>query len=68
MSHGGVSGDIPSISEGAARLSTGIAATLYHEDIDQHFANAKSYSEPEVFGDEWVEANNYDQTDLEALV
>uniref|UniRef100_A0A0N4Z838 ABC transmembrane type-1 domain-containing protein n=1 Tax=Parastrongyloides trichosuri TaxID=131310 RepID=A0A0N4Z838_PARTI len=31
------------------------------------FANAKSYSEPEVFGDEWVEANNYDQTDLEAL-
>lgn len=68
MSHGAVSGDIPSISEGAQRLSQGIAATLYHEDIDQHFANARSYDEPEVFGDEWVAANNYDQTELEALV
>lgn len=67
MSHGGVSGDIPSISEGAARLSQGIVATLYHEDIAQHFENAKAYSEPEVFGDEWVAAQNYDQAEIEAL-
>lgn len=67
MSHGGVSGDIPSISEGAQRLSQGIAATLYQEDIEQHFANAKSYDEPEVFGDEWTAADNYNQSDLEEL-
>lgn len=67
MSHGAVSGDIPSISEGAARLSQGIAATLYHEDIEQHFANARTYCEPEVFGDEWVAADNYDQSEAGAL-
>ncbi|MGU3576189.1 NAD(P)-binding domain-containing protein [Brucellaceae bacterium C25G] len=65
MSHGGVSGDIPAISEGAARLSQGIAATLYHEDIAEHFANARIYDEPEVFGDEWVAADHYHQSELE---
>lgn len=61
MSHGGVSGDIPAISEGAARLSQAIVAKLYQEDIKEHFANAKAFDEPEVFGDEWTVAHNYDQ-------
>ncbi|WP_439271373.1 NAD(P)-binding domain-containing protein [Pseudochrobactrum sp. HB0163] len=67
MSHGAVSGDIPSISEGAQRLSQGICATLYQEDIDTHFANARNYGEPEVFGDEWAEAAHYDQSEAGAL-
>lgn len=66
MSHGSVSGDIPAISEGAARLSQAIVAMLYQEDIKQHFANAKAFNEPEVFGDEWTVAHNYDQANDEA--
>lgn len=67
MSHGGVSGDIPAISEGAARLSQGIVATLYQEDIEQHFEYGKAFSEPEVFGDEWVAAVSYDDAEDEAV-
>ena len=31
-------------------------AAHYREDFDHHFANLKAYSEPELFGDEWVPA------------
>lgn len=54
MSHGTVSGDIPAISDGAARLSQAIAALFYVEDIDHHFARAAAYAEAEIEGDEWV--------------
>lgn len=54
MSHGTVSGDIPAISDGAARLAQGIAALFYVEDIEEHFARAQAYAEPEIEGDEWT--------------
>lgn len=54
MSHGAVSGDIPAISDGAARLAQGIAALFYLEDIDEHFARAQDHAEPEITGDEWT--------------
>ncbi|MET3495212.1 NAD(P)/FAD-dependent oxidoreductase [Variovorax boronicumulans] len=56
LSHGTVSGDIPAISDGARRLANGIASLFYREDFDHHFANLEAYSEPELFGDEWVPA------------
>ncbi len=56
MSHGTVSGDIPAISDGAARLSQAIAARLYVEDVATHFQRGQDYAEPEIFGDEWVPA------------
>lgn len=54
MSHGTVSGDIPAISDGAERLSQAIASSLFREDIEVHFQRGQDYSEPEIFGDEWV--------------
>ena len=54
MSHGTVSGDIPAISDGAERLSQAIAARLFVEDVETHFARGQAYAEPEIFGDEWV--------------
>ncbi|QHJ01227.1 NAD(P)-binding domain-containing protein [Xylophilus rhododendri] len=56
LSHGTVSGDIPAISEGARRLSQGIASLFYAQDFELHFANVLAYDEPELLGDEWVPA------------
>jgi FAD-dependent urate hydroxylase len=56
ISHGTVSGDIPSISDGARRLASGIASLFYREDVDAHFATLQAFSEPEIFGDEWTPA------------
>lgn len=53
LSYGGVSGDIPAISDGAKRLAQALAGTLFVEDIDQHFAAMQDYAEPELRGDEW---------------
>jgi FAD-dependent urate hydroxylase len=57
MSHGAVSGDIPAISAGAKRLAQGIAALLYSEDVERHYAALEAYAEPELFGDEWQPAD-----------
>ncbi|RIX79909.1 flavin-containing monooxygenase [Acidovorax cavernicola] len=56
LSHGTVSGDIPAISDGARRLAAGLASLFYREDAAHHWANLEAYSEPELFGDEWVPA------------
>jgi cation diffusion facilitator CzcD-associated flavoprotein CzcO len=56
LGHGTVTGDIPAISDGAERLARGLAGILYVEDIEQHFLNMETYSEPELLGDEWVAA------------
>lgn len=56
LSHGTVSGDIPAISDGARRLAAGLASLFYREDAAYHWANLEAYSEPELFGDEWVPA------------
>lgn len=54
ISHGTVSGDIPSISDGARRLASGIASLFYREDVAAHFATLQAFAEPEIFGDEWT--------------
>ncbi|CAM2185451.1 FAD-dependent urate hydroxylase [Paraburkholderia sacchari] len=56
LSHGALSGDIPAVSDGARRLSLALAAVLYREDIELHYANLEAFDEPEVFGDEWTPA------------
>ncbi|WP_043284023.1 flavin-containing monooxygenase [Paraburkholderia oxyphila] len=56
LSHGALSGDIPAVSDGAKRLSLGLAAALYRDDIELHYANLEAFAEPEVFGDEWTPA------------
>ena len=66
LSHGALSGDIPSISEGARRLANGMAGLFYAEDIEQHFANLQAFSEPELQGDEWIPAAIPEQFKTEA--
>jgi len=54
LSLGVITGDIPAISEGALQLADKLAALLYAEDIEHHFARIEAYAEPEILGDEWV--------------
>ncbi len=56
LSHGVVSGDIPAISDGARRLANGIVSYFYREDIDYQYTELLAYAEPELLGDEWVNA------------
>jgi len=51
---GKVSGDIPGVSEGAEWLSRAVAATLYAEDVEQHWRDMQDYSKPELDGSEWT--------------
>ncbi len=53
---GKISGDIPGISEGAAWLTRDLAATLYREDIEDHWRRLNDYAKPELQGDEWTES------------
>ena len=55
LSLGNLANDIPVVSEGAARLARGIAASLFLEDRDHHWRNLQDYDEPELLGDEWAE-------------
>lgn len=54
LTYGGVSGDIPAISDGAKRIAQGLAGQLFNEDIAQHFQAMQDYAEPELEGDEWA--------------
>ena len=56
LTHGKVSGDIPAVSAGADRLVRGIAASLFAEDAEAHFASLIAYDTPELLGDEWVDS------------
>ena len=56
LTHGKVSGDIPAVSAGADRLVRAIAASLFAEDVEQHYASLQAYDIPELQGDEWVDA------------
>lgn len=56
LTHGKVSGDIPAVSAGADRLVRGIAASLFAEDVETHFANLVAYDIPELQGDEWTDS------------
>ena len=51
---GKVSGDIPGVSDGAAWLAQSMAATLYAEDVERHWADLQAYAKPELEGDEWT--------------
>jgi cation diffusion facilitator CzcD-associated flavoprotein CzcO len=55
LSHGKLSGDIPAVSEGAQRLSRGIARALFVADRETHLAALMAYDTPELLGDEWRE-------------
>lgn len=57
LSHGKVSGDIPAISDGAQRLSRSIASLLFDADRERHFASLEAFDKPELFGDEWTDAD-----------
>ncbi|BAP41604.1 flavoprotein [Pseudomonas sp. StFLB209] len=53
LTYGGVSGDIPAISDGAKRIAQGLAGQLFNEDIEYHFRAMQDYADPELLGDEW---------------
>ena len=57
LSLGKISGDIPAISQGAARLAAGIASAFYAEDIEQHWRMLQAYEKPELIGHEWRDAD-----------
>jgi cation diffusion facilitator CzcD-associated flavoprotein CzcO len=54
---GKLSGDIPAVSIGAQRLAQGIATRLFQDDIDTHYAALQAYEKPELYGDEWTNAD-----------
>jgi cation diffusion facilitator CzcD-associated flavoprotein CzcO len=54
LSLGVVTGDIPAISEGALHLADLLAGLLWAEDVEDHYARMEVFTEPEIFGDEWV--------------
>lgn len=56
LSIGKVAGDIPGISIGAAWLADGIAAQFYNRDIEAHWQILLDFDKPELFGDEWTDA------------
>ena len=55
-SQGKLSGDIPAVSIGAQRLAQGIVARMFCDDADEHYAALQAYEKPELYGDEWVDA------------
>ena len=52
LSHGNVSGDIPSVSEGAERLARGMAADFFSDNLQEHWQALERFDDPELFGDE----------------
>ncbi len=56
LSIGKVAGDIPGISIGAAWLADGIAAEFYNRDVEKHWQILLDFDKPELFGDEWRDA------------
>lgn len=61
-SQGKLSGDIPAVSVGAQRLAQGIASRMFYEDRDHHYTVLLDYATPELFGDEWTDADAPAQT------
>lgn len=56
-SHGKITSGIPSISDGAARLATGLARSLFVEDRAYHLDRFLAFDTPELLGDEWLDAD-----------
>lgn len=59
LSHGTITGDIPAISDGARKLAQSIVSQLFVSDIEAHYQGLMAYDDPEVFGDEWVDAGKH---------
>lgn len=57
LSHGKITSGIPSISDGAQRLSRAIARSLFVEDRDLHLQSFHDFAVPELKGDEWQDAD-----------
>jgi cation diffusion facilitator CzcD-associated flavoprotein CzcO len=51
-SHGNVSGDIPSVSDGAERLANGIVRQFFVDDAQLSWQALQVFDEPELLGDE----------------
>ncbi|EJJ31419.1 putative flavoprotein involved in K+ transport [Rhizobium sp. CF142] len=60
-SHGKITSGIPSISEGATRLATGLARSLFVEDRAYHLDRFLGFDTPELLGDEWTDADIYEE-------
>ena len=60
-SHGKITSGIPSISEGATRLATGLARSLFVEDRAYHLNRFLGFDTPELLGDEWTDADIYEE-------
>lgn len=56
-SHGKITSGIPSISDGAARLAQGLARSIFVEDRQTHIDKFLAFDTPELFGDEWEDAD-----------
>ncbi|CDN51285.1 Putative flavoprotein involved in K+ transport, COG2072 (plasmid) [Neorhizobium galegae bv. orientalis str. HAMBI 540] len=56
-SHGKITSGIPSISEGATRLATGLTRSLFVEDRANHLDRFLGFDTPELLGDEWTDAD-----------
>ncbi|EPX85226.1 NAD(P)-binding domain-containing protein [Salipiger mucosus] len=52
-SHGKVTSGIPSATEGARRLASGLVRSLFAEDAEHHLARFRDYDTPLMSGDEW---------------
>ena len=53
-SHGKVTSGIPSSSEGARRLASGLVRSFMAEDADIHLARFRDYDRPDMTGEEWL--------------
>ncbi len=56
LSHFKLTGDIPAISAGAARLADGLIRSFFVEDLEDHWQRLQDYDTPELRGDEWGDA------------
>jgi len=53
-SHGKVTSGIPSATEGARRLASGLVRSFFAEDADFHLDRFRNYNKPEFSADEWI--------------
>lgn len=60
-SQGKLSGDIPAVSIGAQRLAQGIVSRMFCDDCGEHYAALQAYEKPELYGDEWTDAEEEDE-------
>jgi cation diffusion facilitator CzcD-associated flavoprotein CzcO len=50
LSHRALSGDVPGVDAGADRLAHALAASLFREDIADHWRRLEAFAEPELEG------------------